>query len=190
MLASVEKLPSVLKRALFEVGYKSNTVNLSAHVSVGLSNPANDYARSFSGTVDLVSGKYEIEWSGFDDAERNDPFPSNPTVDLGHSLAVVKGSNENSEVYAYIYLHPDLAEKFRIVPVALTSSECEILYAYGSLISKARKPRLMSIQKQYPDKPFDQVIDDLVCRGFLKRYPKGSIRITTRGRIALDSAKP
>jgi hypothetical protein len=187
MLARVEKLPSALRRALFELGYRSNTVNLSACKSVGLSNPANDYARSFAGTVDLVSGKSEIQWSGFDDAERDDPFPSNPTVGLDQSLAVIKGSNENNTTYAYIFLHPNLAEKFRSVPVPLTPLQSEVLYTYANIISKYRKGRLIAAQKKYIDEPFDQAIDDLIRRGFLKRYSNGSIRITTSGRIALDS---
>jgi|GEM_PF-4264042 len=187
MLARVENLPPALRQVLSKLGYQSSTVNITASESVGLSNPANDFARSFAGTIDLISGKSKIQWSVFDDAERDDPFPSNPTIQLDQSIAVIKGSNANNGTYAYVYLHPSLAEKFRTISVSLTPLQCEVLYTYTSIISKYRKGRLETIQKKYADESFEQSIDDLIQRGFLKRYPKGSIRVTASGRIALDS---
>jgi hypothetical protein len=172
MKALTKKLPLAINRALRSVGYSGDTVSVSARVSVGLSNPANDYARSFAGTVNLVSGQYEIEWSGFDDAERDDPFPSNPTIELSESLAVIKGSYENNSTYAYIYLHPDIAEQFRIEPVPLTPIEADILYTYKSIISKYRKRYLESARKKHPNESLEEAIENLINRGFLKRYPK------------------
>jgi len=187
MLTRVEKLPSAIRRALIELSYQGSTINLSVCESIGLSNPADDYARSFAGTVDLRSGISNIKWSGFDDAQRNDPFPENPIIELNQSLAVVKGSHENNTITAYLFLHPTLMESFRSKAIPITHLQKEVLFTYASIISKYRKGRLESAQRNYPDESFEQSVENLIQRGLLKRYPKGSIRITDKGRIALDS---
>lgn len=177
----VKELPDCLQRALTEVGYGRQSIELRPKEKESLFIAGGDGYRGFVILVDLASGQYKIHqgsWGGSNPWSSSPVDLDNQSYDLPLNGAVIKGSvGGTTPVYATITLHPNNIVKYLTTGISLTDDEQRVLYAYKTYTSAFRKGHLIGKEK---------VIADLAQRKLIKISKNGASQITVEGRNALE----
>ena len=191
----VRELPDGIQRALGEVGYRRKNIEVQASTKYQMSGASGDGRRSFVAAVDLVSGRYKVEWGAWGGAN---VFNPGNAVDLDNKSrpippngAVVKGTTGGGQpVWAYILVPPGNMQA--LLPegdadLGLSDGEKAALYAIRTYKSAYRKDqfRQWGMGEYGPRNPY---VQKLLALGLVKARGAG-LMVTTKGRT-VDIDKP
>ena len=172
----VKELPTVVQRALDEVGYKRRDIQIETATSFAMQdhNWSGGY-RDFDVLVNLKTGEYSQGSTG--DTQKRHPLPD--------GFVLIQGSiGGGKPVYAVLMVNPStMAPLLPEAKTEVTPQERKALDIIGGLISSYRGDAFVreGLGKYGPSNP---LILSLVEKGMLKMNAKGSVVITTEGKNA------
>lgn len=180
MYVKVNVLPDSIRSGLKSVNYGKVDIEVKISETVNLFDAGSSGRRGFVVLINLGTGESEIRygsWGGGNMFVQNRIDSDDRDHKIGHNCAVIKGSEGYGATYGVLYLPPSNVMKCLESVETLEEGKMQVLLAYKSLTSAARKDVLRGKEA---------IINELVESGYLSRNGRG-VSITTKGKNACGS---
>lgn len=185
MWVPVSDLPDSVRRALHDVGYGRQDIEVVPATTVRPGSVGSEGRRAFVTILNLATGQSRTaygSWGGPNMFDRDNPVDNDSTTyPLPEVGAVVTGSTGYPRTFARVHVHPAATGRMIPGPVEeVTPQDRQALYCHKAIKGGAYRRDELRRRRVQPE-----TINRLVARGLLARNRAGAVSITTAGRNAL-----
>jgi hypothetical protein len=186
MYVSVKELAEGIQRALKNVGYGAQDIQVVPAETVSPNSEASKGSRGFTTLVNVATGQSKAftgSWGGGNMFTQTVVDDSRESLPMPESGVVIKGSMGYPRTFATIYVHPAMMGKFLPSGNEETTTDDEQRCLYCFVCIKGGEYRRDEMRRKNVSAA---TVDSLVERGYLKRNKAGSVQVTTAGKNAYD----